>query len=163
MERLWTPWRMEYVRSAGKSDGCIFCDLPTAGDDASALILARGTSCYILMNKFPYNSGHLMVAPFRHCAAYDLLTPEELADLGALTGRSVEALRTLYEPEGFNIGINMGRAAGAGIEAHLHQHVVPRWAGDTNYMTVVGETRVLPEDLPETALRLRPIFERLEP
>lgn len=154
MDRLWTPWRMDYVQTAGKNDGCIFCELPTGGDDEGALILARSDAAFIIMNKFPYNSGHLMVAPFRHCARYDELSVDETADVAALTARAVRALQETYQPEGFNIGINMGRAAGAGIEAHLHQHIVPRWAGDTNYMTTIGGTKVLPETLEQTYARL---------
>src|SRR5262249_3620916 len=126
--------------------------------DAESLILARGARAFIIMNKFPYNSGHLMVAVDRHLVHYADLTPDEHADLAALTTRCVRALEQTYHPEGFNIGVNQGRAAGAGIADHLHMHVVPRWSGDTNYMTTIGETKVLPESLEQTYEKLLPLL-----
>ncbi|TMK30475.1 MAG: HIT domain-containing protein [Actinobacteria bacterium] len=161
MERLWSPWRMEYIEAAkGEPDGCIFCDLPAKGDDAATLILARGERAFVLMNSFPYNPGHLMVAPFRHAGDFEELHDDELADIDALLKRSLRALREEMEPQGFNIGMNLGRVAGAGIPDHVHWHVVPRWNGDTNFMPVVGQTRVLPELLEETYRKLAPRFQR---
>lgn len=161
MERLWSPWRMEYIEAAkGEPDGCIFCDLPAKGDDAAALILARGERGFVLMNSFPYNPGHLMVAPFRHTGDFEDIHDDELSDLDGLMKRSLRALREEMEPHGFNIGMNLGRVAGAGIPDHVHWHVVPRWNGDTNFMPVVGQTRVLPELLEETYRKLAPRFQR---
>ncbi|HSL66944.1 MAG TPA: HIT domain-containing protein [Actinomycetota bacterium] len=160
MERLWSPWRMEYIEAAkGEPGGCIFCDLPAKGDDAATLILARGVRGFVLMNSFPYNPGHLMVAPFRHTGDFEDLHGDELSDLDGLLKRSLRALREEMEPQGFNIGTNLGRVAGAGIPDHLHWHVVPRWNGDTNFMPVVGQTRVLPELLEETYRKLAPRFQ----
>ena len=161
MERLWSPWRMEYIEAAKDDpDGCIFCDLPAKGDDAATLILSRGERAFVLMNSFPYNPGHLMVAPFRHTGDFEDLHRDELADIDALLKRSLRALREEMEPQGFNIGMNLGRVAGAGIPDHVHWHVVPRWNGDTNFMPVVGQTRVLPELLEETYRKLAPRFQR---
>ncbi|HEX9411491.1 MAG TPA: HIT domain-containing protein [Actinomycetota bacterium] len=160
MDRLWSPWRMEYIEAAkGEPDGCIFCDLPAKGDDAATLILARGERAFVLMNSFPYNPGHLMVAPLRHTGDFEDLHDDELSDLDGLLKRSLRALREEMEPHGFNIGMNLGRVAGAGIPDHVHWHVVPRWNGDTNFMPVVGQTRVLPELLQETYRKLAPRFQ----
>ena len=160
MEHLWSPWRLAYIIGAGEATGCVFCQaLETA--DAEPLILHRGRACFVILNLFPYNSGHLMIVPNRHIGSLAAMTPEELCELGELTRLSEMAVTEAYVPHGINMGINLGKPAGAGILDHLHMHVVPRWNGDTNFMTVVGETRVLPEELPVTAARLRPIFERL--
>jgi ATP adenylyltransferase len=152
MERLWAPWRMEYIGSAkeGEDQGCIFCEKPKEGDDEKALILARTELSFAMLNRYPYNSGHLMVAPFRHVGELEALTDEESLDLQRLMQRSIKALKEAMQPEGFNIGMNLGVVAGAGIPDHLHWHVVPRWTGDTNFMPVVGETKVLPELLERT-------------
>jgi ATP adenylyltransferase len=160
MERLWTPWRMEYIKGGERHEGCIFCDLPAFGPsrDRESLILARGSLAFVILNKFPYNSGHLMVAPFRHVARYDEVAAEEHAEITEWTGRCMRALEKIYGPQGYNVGINQGFPAGAGIEGHLHMHVVPRWTGDTNYMTTIGETKVLPESLEETFDKLQPII-----
>jgi len=162
MERLWTPWRLAYVTGAvsGTSDRCIFCD---AGPESSRdeLVLVRTPLSFVVLNLYPYNNGHLMVVPKRHVASLASSTPEELTDLMRLTRHAEIALAEAYTPQGMNIGINLGRPAGAGIVDHLHVHLVPRWTGDTSFMSVVGNTRVLPEELPQTAARLRPIFERL--
>ena len=161
MERLWTPWRLGYVTTASKeSAGCVFCDA-LSGDRDAPLIVFRGASCYVILNLYPYNNGHLMVVPRRHVGRLAGLSPDELTEMMGLT-RSVEmALQELYQPHGFNMGLNLGKPAGAGVLDHLHMHVVPRWNGDTNFMTVVGDTRVLPEELTQTADRLRPILARL--
>ena len=160
LDRLWTPWRLAYVTGGAKSADCVFCTA-LATPDAESLILFRGTTCFVILNLFPYNNGHVMVVPIRHIASLVDATGEELAELMELTRRTELALREAYAPHGLNMGINLGKAAGAGVLDHLHLHVVPRWNGDTNFMTIVGQTRVLPEELPDAALRLRPIFERL--
>ncbi len=141
------------------STACIFCDACASRE--AGLVLLRGSHSFVILNLYPYNNGHLMVVPNRHLCALEALTPDEQAELMRLTRLSEMALTEAYRPHGFNVGINLGKAAGAGIENHLHIHLVPRWSGDTNFMTAVGETRVLPEDLGATAARLRPVFERL--
>jgi ATP adenylyltransferase len=147
---------MEYIRQArDESEGCLFCDLDAKGDDGSAMILARGDRAFILMNAFPYNPGHVMVAPFRHVGELGGLEDDELLDAGRQLQRAVAALKEEMSPEGFNVGMNLGRVAGAGIPDHIHWHVVPRWNGDTNFMPVIGETRVLPESLESTYGKLR--------
>ena len=162
MERLWTPWRMEYIKSATTSDeeeGCIFCDLPKEDDDARTLILARGETAFVILNRFPYNPGHLMVAPYRHEGDLVELKDRELAETSELVRESVRVLRDAWEPSGFNVGMNLGRVAGAGVPGHVHWHVVPRWDGDSNFMPVIGQTKVLPELLDESYAKLRPAFE----
>ncbi len=160
LERLWSPWRLVYVSGSVEPKGCVFCDAQT-GTDAAPLTLYRGVTCFVILNLFPYNNGHLMVVPNRHVATLGLASPEELAELMRLTQASEVALTEAYRPQGINVGMNLGRPAGAGIADHMHIHVVPRWSGDTNFMSVVGGVRVLPEDLEQTGNRLRPIFERL--
>ena len=147
--RLYTPHRMAYIRGEGKSDDCPFCEIPSHSDE-DGLIVARRELAYVVLNLYPYNSGHLMAVPFRHVASYDELTVEEAAELAALTQHALRALRHATGAQGFNVGMNLGVVGGAGIAAHLHQHVVPRWGGDTNFMPVVGHTRVLPQLLPDT-------------
>ena len=155
------------MTSADRQEGCIFC-LPadpsaTAGQahDQRSLNVHEGATCYVILNLYPYNNGHLMVVPRRHLATLGALTRDELEEVGVLTQRCEAAITEAYRPHGMNVGINLGKPAGAGVENHLHVHIVPRWNGDTNFMTVVGEMRVLPEDLGASAARLRPIFERL--
>ena len=158
MERLWSPWRLAYVTatgSAGTQPRCIFCEV---GDD---LVLIRGRFSYAILNLYPYNTGHLMVVPNRHVGTLAATTAEERSELMRLTRHAEMALTEAYTPQGIKVGMNLGRPAGAGIVDHLHVHLVPRWTGDTNFMSVVGNVRVLPEELGETAKRLRPIFERL--
>jgi ATP adenylyltransferase len=160
MERLWAPWRSAYVTSSGGSDTeCIFCS--TSEPDGARLVVARGRVSFVILNLYPYNSGHLMVVPNRHAPNLATLTEDEQAELMRLTRHAEMALTEAYAPHGINVGINLGKAAGAGVLDHLHVHVVPRWNGDTNFMTAVGDTRVLPEDLNASAAKLRPIFERL--
>jgi ATP adenylyltransferase len=162
VDHLWSPWRMEYIREASQEPtqddpgGCVFCELPL-GDESSRM-LAASDLAYVVLNKFPYNPGHLLVVPFRHTGDLVELTADESAELQSLVQRGVTALREEADPHGFNIGMNLGRTAGAGIPGHLHWHVIPRWSGDTNFISVVGETRVLPELLAETARRLAPRF-----
>ena len=146
--------------ASGEHNACIFCN--TADPDRDALILIRGRVSFVILNLYPYNSGHLMVVPNRHVATLAATTSEEQAELMRFTRHAEIALTEAYTPQGLNIGVNLGRPAGAGVLDHLHVHVVPRWNGDTNFMTVVGEVRVLPEELGVTAARLRPIFERLD-
>jgi ATP adenylyltransferase len=148
------------VSSTDELHACVFCEAREQGDTAP-LLLHRGDRCYIILNLYPYNSGHLMVVPDRHIASLADATPAELTEMMALTRLAEIALTEAYHPQGMNVGINLGRSAGAGIVHHLHVHLVPRWTGDTNFMSVVGEVRVLPEDLEQSADRLRPIFMRL--
>lgn len=153
---------MRYVTGADVSnaDGCIFCDHLSAGDDEKAHVLFRGEGVFVLLNAFPYNTGHLMVAPVRHVGDPSDLEPDERIELQEVTFRAVEVIREAMEPDGFNIGMNLGSAGGAGIPGHLHMHVVPRWTGDTNFMTTIGEAKVLPEMLADTDRKLRPLFAR---
>jgi ATP adenylyltransferase len=159
MDYLWSPWRLPYVTGSRAEAGCVFCEALN-GEEAS-LVVFRGTTCFVILNKYPYNNGHLMVVPNRHVATLREGTGDELCELIDLARLSELAVTEAYAPHGINMGINLGKPAGAGILDHLHMHVVPRWNGDTNYMTVVGQTRVLPEELFQTAERLRPIFARL--
>ncbi len=151
---------MAYITGGASAEGCVFCSA-LSDPEAEPLLVHRGRTCFVILNLFPYNNGHLMVIPNRHIAALTSATPDELCEMMELTQRAEMALTEAYAPHGMNMGINLGKAAGAGILDHIHMHVVPRWSGDTNFMTVVGQTRVLPEELPVTADRLRPIFERL--
>jgi ATP adenylyltransferase len=160
MDRLWSPWRLEYVARGEPDTGCIFCDAARSSGTGS-LVLFKGTLCYVILNLYPYNNGHLMVVPYRHLATFGELSIEEITEIGVLIQRAETALTDAYRPHGFNVGVNLGKPAGAGVRDHLHVHVVPRWNGDTNFMTVVGEMRVLPENVEASAERLRPIFERL--
>jgi len=160
MDRLWSPWRLQYVSSTGESHGCVFCDVQ-AGSGAGSLLLHRGSSCFVILNLFPYNSGHLMIVPNRHIATLSAASHAERCEMMDLTRVAEQALTEAYRPQGLNVGMNLGRSAGAGIVDHMHIHVVPRWNGDTNFMTVVGEVRVLPEDMVQTAERLRPVFDRI--
>jgi ATP adenylyltransferase len=157
VERLWAPWRLEYVQSADEQDGCVFCRA-AEGDDEEHLVVHRGEQAFVLLNKFPYSSGHLLVAPYRHGVNFDGLDDGEIVAIHRLGAQGLDALRAVYGPDGFNLGWNIGRIAGAGIPDHGHLHVVPRWSGDTNFMSVVGEVRVLPESLAETWAKLRPRF-----
>jgi ATP adenylyltransferase len=161
LERLYTPWRLAYVTGDAKSADCVFCAALT-GEDADPLIVFRGSTCFVILNLFPYNNGHLMVVPNRHISSLIETTADERCEMMDLARLSEMALREAFSPQGINMGLNLGKAAGAGILDHLHLHAVPRWTGDTNFMTIVGETRVLPQELPVTAEKLRPVFERLE-
>ena len=157
MSRLWAPWRIEYIRSQKKGE-CFLCEA-VRGEDEEHLVLARRERGLVIMNRFPYNSGHLMVCPLRHVADICALAREEAEELFRLVQESVKALRERLNPDALNVGLNLGKAAGAGLEEHLHFHVVPRWEGDTNFMPVVSSTRVVPEALKETYSLLRPAFE----
>ena len=160
LDRLYTPWRLAYVTGAAKSSDCVFC-AAVGGTDADPLIVLRGAACFIILNLFPYNNAHLLIVPNRHVATLADASAEELTEMMSLARISELAIIEAYAPHGMNLGINLGKPAGAGVPGHLHMHVVPRWNGDTNFMTVVGRTRVLPEDLAESAARLRPVFARL--
>jgi ATP adenylyltransferase len=149
--RLYTPHRLAYIKGEGKPHGdrCPFCAIPE-GDDVDGLVVARGELVFAVLNLYPYNPGHLMLVPYRHVSGYDELTTEEAVEVAAMTQRAIRAVKRASGAQAFNVGMNLGAVAGAGIAAHLHQHVVPRWAGDTNFMPVVGQTRVLPQLLPDT-------------
>jgi ATP adenylyltransferase len=153
---LWAPWRLEYIQQADERSGCVFCD-EAAGtvDPAASLLVHRGDDAIVLMNKYPYSSGHLMVAPRRHVGELGELADEEALEIHRFTAAAVETLRAVYGPDGFNLGWNLGRTAGAGITDHVHAHVVPRWSGDTNFMPVLADVKVIPEHLLETRDRLR--------
>ncbi len=150
MDYVWTPWRYQYMKQAatGKTTlECIFCDAVSRQDDHATLVVFRGEKVFIILNRFPYTSGHVMIVPYAHVAELSALDPEALAEMMQLAHRVETAFRTLYHPDGMNVGMNLGRAGGAGVVGHLHLHVLPRWFGDSNFMTVIGETRMLPEDL----------------
>jgi ATP adenylyltransferase len=160
MDRLWSPWRLRYVLSDKAEGGCPFCEAPALPEQQS-LIVFSGRRAYVILNLYPYNNGHVMVVPYRHVGTFARLDADELQEVALLTQRSEIAVQEAYRPQGMNVGVNLGRSAGGGIPEHLHVHLVPRWTGDSNFMTVVGDTRVLPEELAAGATRLRPIFERL--
>ena len=157
MEKLWAPWRMDYILQE-KPQGCIFCDKPGQDQDRENLILFRGSFCFVIMNFYPYNNGHLLIVPFRHTADLAGLTSGEQTEMMTLLGRSTQVLQDGMKPNGFNIGMNLGRIAGAGIDDHLHFHIVPRWEGDTNFMPVTGHTKVLSQGLYESWDLLKPLF-----
>lgn len=161
MKNLWAPWRMEYILSDQKEGRCIFCPGGDRGEDEERLILYVGSLSTVMMNRFPYNNGHLLVAPIQHVPGLDQLSDEESLDLFLMVRKSIDILTNIMNPEGFNVGLNLGRVAGAGMEEHMHFHIVPRWNGDTNYMTVFGEVRVIPEHIKETYKKLRNAFEML--
>ena len=163
MDRLYTPWRFDYIKGAsgektGAGAACVFCELPARGDDESAFILHRAGRNFVVLNIYPYTSGHLMIVPFEHTADLPALAKETADEMMDLSRRAVDILGEAYRPHGFNLGMNLGQAAGAGVSDHLHLHVLPRWSGDANFMTTVGETRVLPEDLRSTYDKLRGRF-----
>lgn len=162
MERLWTPWRFAYVTESAASPvgSCIFCDAQVPGEQ-TPLVVHTGERAFVILNKFPYNNGHLMIVPKRHAARLAELDSDELLEVMELAQLVERALTDVYRPHGFNLGINVGKPAGAGIADHLHLHVVPRWNGDTSFMTVVDDTRVLPEELSQTATRMRGAIARV--
>lgn len=154
MDRIWAPWRMEYIKQVDKDEGCFLCDISSEGDDREKLILHRGAEAYVIMNRYPYNSGHLMIVPFKHTAEMGELGDACLEEMMRLTGKAMDVLEKKMESQGFNCGMNFGRVAGAGITDHLHMHVVPRWVGDVNFFPVLGSTKSMPEYLEETYDRL---------
>jgi ATP adenylyltransferase len=155
MDYLWTPWRYRYIADAAKDTGCIFCAAVAANDDAKTQIVLRGAKSFVILNRYPYTTGHVMIVPYAHVADLAAADSDMLAEMMRVAQRVQKALHDTYHPEGFNLGMNLGRAAGAGVTGHLHLHVLPRWSGDANFMTVVGETRVEPEDLATTYEKLR--------
>ncbi|MFC2022315.1 HIT domain-containing protein [Chloroflexota bacterium] len=157
MKHIWAPWRMEYIQMK-KTEGCILCEKPGQDGDAINYILYRGEKNFVIMNTYPYNPGHLMIAPYRHLASLEELTDEELHEHVDIVSRSIKILRQVFNPGGFNLGINIGKVAGAGIEDHIHTHIVPRWQGDTNCMPVISDVRVVPEALAETYQKLKGKF-----
>jgi ATP adenylyltransferase len=159
MDRLWSPWRYRYVQSASPEDECIFCAKLRENRDAENFILLRAERNFVMLNLYPYTNGHLMIAPYEHVATLEDAAQETLAEMMRLTTEAERHLRVLYKPDGINLGMNIGAAAGAGVAGHIHMHVLPRWVADANFMTTVGETRVLPEELPVTYERLRRAFQ----
>ena len=151
-ERIWAPWRLAYVKDASKDqeEACIFCAKPAADDDRSNLIVHRGERCFVILNLFPYTNGHLMIAPYEHLGSIADIDSDTVAEMMALAQRAIGVLTDEYAPHGFNVGFNQGRVAGAGVEHHIHMHVVPRWGGDTNFMPVLADTRVMPQTLEES-------------
>jgi ATP adenylyltransferase len=158
MDRLWSPWRYRYVQGASPADDCIFCVKSSESRDDENYIVHRAEFNFVLLNLYPYTSGHLMIAPYEHVATLEEAAPATLAEMMRLTQAAERHLRALYKPDGVNIGMNIGAAAGAGVAGHIHMHVLPRWVADANFMTTVGETRVLPEELGVTYARLRKAF-----
>jgi ATP adenylyltransferase len=154
MKQLWAPWRLEYVQHADEDGECIFCLAAGLPEDEPELVIHRGVAAFVLLNKFPYAAGHLMVAPYRHGTTFDTLDEAETAETHRLAVEAIDALRTVFSPEGFNVGWNLGRVAGAGVVDHAHVHVVPRWSGDTNFMPVLADVKVIPEHLLETRRKL---------
>lgn len=163
METLWAPWRIKFIEELhGKSSGCVFCELALKnGDDEKKLVLHRGKHCFVVMNKYPYNSGHLLVLPYRHVGEISELSQEERLEMMDLSILSIEVLKKAFNVEGFNCGMNLGKVAGAGIADHVHQHIVPRWMGDSNFMPVIGETRSIPEYLEDTYKKLVVLFKKI--
>ena len=158
--RIWAPWRLPYVKDASKDEveQCIFCTKPAEDDDQANLIVARGERCFVILNLFPYTNGHLMVAPYEHTPALQALDPPTVAEMMALAQGAMRRLEEVYGPHGFNVGFNQGRIAGAGYEGHIHMHVVPRWGGDTNFMPVLADTRVMPQTLEQSYEALKGSF-----
>ena len=160
MDILWSPWRMRYILGP-KPDECVFCLPEGCEEDRERLVVHRGQTAFVVLNKYPYNSGHLLVVPFRHTMGYCDLTKEESAEIFALSQLCVTVLEKASSPQGFNLGFNLGEAAGAGVKGHLHMHVVPRWNGDSSFIAVLGDTRTLPEHLDAAYARLKPVFDAL--
>jgi ATP adenylyltransferase len=158
LDYLWSPWRYRYLTENPKVQRCIFCDMAAANQDEEHLIVHRGKLNFVVLNRFPYTSGHLMIVPYRHVAELAALNVAEANEMMAQVRASEQHLRTIYRPDGLNVGMNIGESAGAGIAGHIHMHMLPRWTGDANFMTTVSETRVLPEELPVTWRRLQAAF-----
>lgn len=154
MNFIFAPWRIEYIR-APKAQGCFLCNLPKENRDEENLILYRGESCFVIMNNYPYNPGHLMIAPYRHVGELEGLSKEELLEMMLITQRMLSLLKKTMRPDGFNLGFNLGRVAGAGLEDHIHLHIVPRWSGDTNFMPVIADTKVVPQAVKDTYRALK--------
>ncbi len=155
MDYLWTPWRYQYLKEGAQREGCVFCEIAHSNDDESNLVVHRAQSNYIVLNRYPYTSGHVMIVPYEHFPTLESAPVEAVEEMARLTQRLEAVLRQLYSPAGLNIGMNVGEAAGAGVAGHIHMHVLPRWVADSNFATVIGETRVLPEELSVTWKRVR--------
>ncbi|HUA18195.1 MAG TPA: HIT domain-containing protein [Bryobacteraceae bacterium] len=158
MDHLWSPWRYQYVQKTKTGDGCVFCQVAASGDDQDNLLVYRGEQNFVMLNLYPYTTGHVMVVPYQHVDTLEDAARDTLQEMILLVKEAQRHLRSIYRPAGFNLGMNLGESAGAGIAEHIHMHVLPRWPGDTNFMTTVGETRVLPEALPDTWRKLRAAF-----
>jgi ATP adenylyltransferase len=158
MKHIWSPWRMKYIEKGEKEDGCVFCNAQAKEDSAVNLIAFRGQLAFVILNLYPYTSGHVMVIPFEHVATFEELTSATRGEMMELTSQCMTILRKTYNPQGFNVGANIGKAAGAGVPGHVHIHIVPRWGGDTNFMSTLGETRILPESIEDTYKRVREGF-----
>jgi ATP adenylyltransferase len=161
MDYLWTPWRYQYIANIKNLDRCVFCLGHGGEDDEKDFVLHRGKFNFVILNIYPYTSGHLLIAPYKHIADFSLCSTEVCSEMMNLAKSCKQAIHEVYQPDGFNIGMNLGRCAGAGVEHHLHLHIVPRWIGDANFMTIIGETRILPDTLESTFLKLRPHFSTL--
>jgi ATP adenylyltransferase len=155
LDYLWSPWRMSYINQSERKEQCVFCAAQEGPASPENLVVARGRQAFVILNRYPYTSGHLMVVPNPHLPSLEFLDPDVRAEMMELVSQAVQVLREVYKPQGFNIGINIGAAAGAGIADHIHMHIVPRWSGDTNFMSSLGQTRVLPENLEDTYLRVQ--------
>jgi ATP adenylyltransferase len=158
MDSIKSPWRFEYVTASNQPKGCIFCYAVEHADDPESLVVHQAKHNFVLLNRYPYNNGHIMIAPYHHIANPDEVEPEVVQEMMLLFQKGIQALRTTYKADGFNMGMNLGKCAGAGVEQHYHLHVVPRWNGDTNFMTTLAETRVIPEDFNTTLAKLKPLF-----
>jgi ATP adenylyltransferase len=162
MRYIWSPWRMKYIMKHAPSTGCVFCNAASEADGPENLIIHRGNRAFVILNRYPYTSGHLMVVPYMHEPSFEGLDVETRTEIMELMNEALKVVRQIYQPEGINVGANLGSAAGAGIAAHVHLHVVPRWVGDTNFMTAVGDARVLPEDVTESYTRFKKIWSESE-
>ncbi len=162
MERLYSPWRSQYIEGLSKSEGCFLCNALKENNDEKNLILYRGKKAFVIMNLFPYNAGHLMVCPNEHIGDFTSIDEETLCEISLLTQKMVKLLKLVLKPDGFNIGYNLGKAAGAGLESHIHNHIVPRWVGDTNFMPAIGEVRVISQDLREIYSKLKEALKNVE-
>lgn len=160
MKRIWSPWRMKYVENHKKEEGCIFCNALARPNNEENLIIKRGKLAFVILNLYPYTSGHIMVAPMAHRPSLEFLDPDSRAEMVELVSQSIVVIKQIYRPHAFNVGANIGEAAGAGEPDHVHLHIVPRWTGDANFMSTLGETRVLPEALTDTYKRIKAGFER---
>jgi len=164
MNKLWAPWRYEYIKNtiSGNSEGCLFCNIINENNDKENLIVCRGKKSYIIINRYPYNNGHLMIVPYNHFSEVEMLSDEEILEMMKFLKLSIKVLSKKFSPEGFNIGVNLGKVAGAGIDDHIHLHIVPRWTGDTNFMPVLGDTKIISQNLQETWKIIKEGFDEIK-